>query len=411
MIPPYSLLSIRTPIPIPINMINISFTSILHFILLSYTMTQLLVISICIPILYHSISLDLIFHNPIYMTLLLDNTTLLNRIHFIPFSFIRLAIIKSNLSRINHSTLVPIESLIGIEFDPSNPSFISIIGIITRNPSNPDQFFIQDQHAHIPIDLSNTVSILIPSHSQEFQSGFFNEGMIVIALGIFQQSVFYAHTLSHPPPQPRSSSLALLKQIDYLDVPQDSEVSFFLFCHSETTPVSTTIIHSSSHSHSSLSHLSRSSSSPSHSLLSNRHSIVFVKSSIDMTPFLLLFYFYSLETMCLLHSLSIHLESLDSNDYSIHSLRSSLHSLLSSLIHSSSSFLDHVILLQTNSFLVNLYHFLFILTQLPSFLTSSITSLFRDHPHQLQFSSNPSRYSFYSSSIQTTSWNTRDLCV
>ena len=182
----------------------------------------------------------------------LDNTTLLNRIRSIHFISYRLAIIKSRVSRINHTTLVPIESLIGIEFDPSNPSFISIIGILSRNPSNPEQFFIEDQHAHVPIDFSNTVPILISFHLQEFQSGFFNEGMIIIALGIFQQATFYAHTLSHPPPEPRSLSLSLLRQIDYLDIPQDSEVFFFPFYHLETMCFPTTVFHSSFHSHSSL---------------------------------------------------------------------------------------------------------------------------------------------------------------
>ena len=130
-----------------------------------------------------------------------------------------------------------------------------------------------------------------------------------------------------------------------------------------------------------------------------------------MIPILLPFYFYSLEIMSLLHSLSIHLESIDSNVYSIHSLLPSLPSLLSLIIHSSSSFPDHVISLLTNYSLVNLYPSPILINQIPSFLTSSITSLFRDHPHRLHFTSNPSRYSHPSPSIQITNWNTRDLCV
>ena len=130
-----------------------------------------------------------------------------------------------------------------------------------------------------------------------------------------------------------------------------------------------------------------------------------------MIPLLLPFYSYSLEITSLLPSFSTHLESIDSSVSSIHSLLSSLLFLLSSHIPSSSSFLDHVILLQTSCFLANLYSFRFILIQLPSFLTSSITSLFHDHPYRLHFSSNPSRYSYQSRSIQTTSWNPRDLCV
>ena len=231
--------------------------------------------------------------------------------------------------------------------------------------------------------------------------------MIIIALGIFQQATFYAHTLSHPPPEPRSLSLSLLRQIDYLDIPQDSEVFFFPFYHLETMCFPTTVFHSSFHSHSSLWYLSRLSSSISFSFLSIRHSIVFVISSNSMIPLLLPFYSYSLEITSLLPSFSILLESIDSNVYLIHSLLLSLPFLLSSHILPSSSFLDHVILLQTNCFHVNLYFFHFILIQLPSFLTS----LFHDHSCRVHFSSNPSRYSYPSHSIQITYWNTRDLCV
>ena len=117
--------------------------------------------------------------------------------------------------------------------------------------------------------------------------------MIVIALGIFQQATFYAHTLSHPPPEPRSLSLSLLRQIDYLDIPQDSEVFFFPFYHLETMCFPTTVFHSSFHSHSSLWYLSRLSSSISFSFLSIRHSIVFVISSNSMIPLLLPFYYFS----------------------------------------------------------------------------------------------------------------------
>ena len=146
-----------------INMMTTSFTSILLFIRLSYTTTLLRVISHCIPILFISIYRSTLSQPYLYEPSTRQHNTAESYSIF-PFHSHRLAIIKSRVSRINHTTLVPIESLIGIEVDPSNPSFISIIGILSRNPSNPEQFFIEDQHAHVPIDFSNTVPILISFH-------------------------------------------------------------------------------------------------------------------------------------------------------------------------------------------------------------------------------------------------------
>ena len=146
-----------------VNMMMISFTSILLFIRLSYTTTPLRVISHCIPIPFILIHRSILSQPYLYEPSTRQHNTA-ESYSIDSFHSYRLAIIKSRVSRINHTTLVPIESLIGIEFDPSNPSFISIIGILSRNPSNPEQFFIEDQHAHVPIDFSNTVPILISFH-------------------------------------------------------------------------------------------------------------------------------------------------------------------------------------------------------------------------------------------------------
>lgn len=72
-----------------------------------------------------------------------------------------LAIVKSRVLRSKHFNansevppLVAVESLMGIQTDSS---FVSLIGILSRNPSNLSEFFLEDQHAHVLLDLSQTV--------------------------------------------------------------------------------------------------------------------------------------------------------------------------------------------------------------------------------------------------------------
>ena len=72
-----------------------------------------------------------------------------------------LAIVKSRVLRSKQfeSTtevppLVAIESLLGIQTDSS---FVSLLGVLSRNPSNLNEFFLEDQPGRILLDLSQTV--------------------------------------------------------------------------------------------------------------------------------------------------------------------------------------------------------------------------------------------------------------
>jgi hypothetical protein len=50
--------------------------------------------------------------------------------------------------------LVAIESLLGIQTDSS---FVSLLGVLSRNPSNLNEFFLEDQPGRILLDLTQTV--------------------------------------------------------------------------------------------------------------------------------------------------------------------------------------------------------------------------------------------------------------
>ena len=66
---------------------------------------------------------------------------------------------KNNIK--NHEESIPplvsVDSLMGIGNSPSSPTFVSLLGILTRNPSNLAEFFLEDQQARIPLDLSHAV--------------------------------------------------------------------------------------------------------------------------------------------------------------------------------------------------------------------------------------------------------------
>ena len=53
--------------------------------------------------------------------------------------------------------LVPVESLMGMSSTSSKPTFVSLLGLLARNPSNLAEFFLEDQHARVPLDLSRAV--------------------------------------------------------------------------------------------------------------------------------------------------------------------------------------------------------------------------------------------------------------
>ena len=53
--------------------------------------------------------------------------------------------------------LVTVDSLMGMDNTPSNPTFVSLLGILSRNPSNLAEFFLEDQQARVPLDLSHAV--------------------------------------------------------------------------------------------------------------------------------------------------------------------------------------------------------------------------------------------------------------
>lgn len=53
--------------------------------------------------------------------------------------------------------LVPVESLMGMASTSSKPTFVSLLGLLARNPSNLAEFFLEDQHARVPLDLSRAV--------------------------------------------------------------------------------------------------------------------------------------------------------------------------------------------------------------------------------------------------------------
>lgn len=53
--------------------------------------------------------------------------------------------------------LVPVESLMGMPSTSSKPTFVSLLGLLARNPSNLAEFFLEDQHARVPLDLSRAV--------------------------------------------------------------------------------------------------------------------------------------------------------------------------------------------------------------------------------------------------------------
>lgn len=72
-----------------------------------------------------------------------------------------LAIVKSRVLRskqFDSNTEVPplvaIESLLGIQTDSS---FVSLLGVLSRNPSNLNEFFLEDQPGRILLDLTQTV--------------------------------------------------------------------------------------------------------------------------------------------------------------------------------------------------------------------------------------------------------------
>lgn len=53
--------------------------------------------------------------------------------------------------------LISVDSLMGMGNTSSNPTFVSLLGILSRNPSNLAEFFLEDQQARVPLDLSHTV--------------------------------------------------------------------------------------------------------------------------------------------------------------------------------------------------------------------------------------------------------------
>lgn len=72
-----------------------------------------------------------------------------------------LAIVKGRVLRsrsfettVDNPPLVSIESLLGSQTDSS---FVSLLGVLTRNPSNLNEFFLEDQPGRILLDLSQTV--------------------------------------------------------------------------------------------------------------------------------------------------------------------------------------------------------------------------------------------------------------
>lgn len=138
---------------LPINMMMISFTSILLFILLSYTTTPLRVISHCI--LFHSFStIDQLFLNLIYMNHQLDNTTLPNRILY--SHFIHIDLLLSN--RVFHESTIQRSFLLKVSLESN-----SILPILPSFPS------LEFYHGILPI-LNNSSSkinmLMFPSISR-----------------------------------------------------------------------------------------------------------------------------------------------------------------------------------------------------------------------------------------------------
>lgn len=72
-----------------------------------------------------------------------------------------LAIVKSRVLRSKQfasttevAPLVAIESLLGAQTDSS---FVSLLGVLSRNPSTLNEFFLEDQPGRILLDLTQTV--------------------------------------------------------------------------------------------------------------------------------------------------------------------------------------------------------------------------------------------------------------
>ena len=53
--------------------------------------------------------------------------------------------------------LVSVDSLMGLGNSPTSSTFVSLLGILSRNPSNLAEFFLEDQQARVPLDLSQAV--------------------------------------------------------------------------------------------------------------------------------------------------------------------------------------------------------------------------------------------------------------
>ena len=53
--------------------------------------------------------------------------------------------------------LVSVDSLMGLGNSPTSSTFVSLLGILSRNPSNLAEFFLEDQQARVPLDLTHAV--------------------------------------------------------------------------------------------------------------------------------------------------------------------------------------------------------------------------------------------------------------
>ncbi|KAK8831584.1 hypothetical protein WA577_000667, partial [Blastocystis sp. JDR] len=105
--------------------------------------------------------------------------------------------------------LLGIDGLLGKEDD----SLVNLLGVLCRNPSNGNEFVLEDGEGRVVLDLSES----------EFQSGYFCEGMIVLLVGVMRGSVFHVMSVSHPPSEKREVSMKMLREVEYLGVMRGSE--------------------------------------------------------------------------------------------------------------------------------------------------------------------------------------------
>ena len=111
--------------------------------------------------------------------------------------------------RITHNKTHPMElsSLDSIRGNSSTSEFIRLFGMLSRNPLNPSQYVLHELNNQVVLDLSATT----------FGSGLFAEGMFVVVEGVMNGSVFSVESMEHPPAEERSVSLSRLHEVESSD--------------------------------------------------------------------------------------------------------------------------------------------------------------------------------------------------